>query len=184
MALKKTSKEEILKNSIKLFKIKGYHNTSMSNIADNCGLIKGSLYHHFKSKDDIGLEALRYIHQYFEKNIFSVAYNKKLNSKEKITLFIKKTDEYFLKSKGGCLLGNLALETSSSNKMFRDEILAYFNAWENALVAILEIEYDDETSLSFAQECVALTQGSIMMMNLTGKSENYLKIGKKLIKLF
>ena len=84
MALKKTSKEEILKNSIKLFKIKGYHNTSMSNIADDCGLIKGSLYHHFKSKDDIGLEALKYIHQYFEKNIFSVAYNKNSTQKKKL----------------------------------------------------------------------------------------------------
>ena len=62
MAIKKTSREEILKESISLFKIKGYSNTSMANIAEACGLIKGSIYHHFKSKDEIGLESLKYIH--------------------------------------------------------------------------------------------------------------------------
>ena len=43
MAIKKTSKEEILKESIKLFKIRGYSNTSMANMAEACGLIKGSI---------------------------------------------------------------------------------------------------------------------------------------------
>jgi len=33
MAIKKTSKEEILKESVKLFKLKGYYNTSMADIA-------------------------------------------------------------------------------------------------------------------------------------------------------
>jgi len=184
MAIKKTSKEEILKHSIKLFKTQGYHNTSMANIATACGIIKGSLYHHFESKDDIGLETLKYVHVYFEKNIFSLAYKDNLSAKEKMVLFIKKVDEYFLKSKGGCLLGSMALEASFSNKAFKEEIKAYFEAWEKALTHILSVDYDYETSLFFAQECVALTQGSLMMMQLTSNTENYLKIGKKLINLY
>jgi TetR/AcrR family transcriptional repressor of nem operon len=43
----------------------------MSNIAESCGLLKGSIYHHFKSKDEIGLEALNFIHLFFKK-IFRV----------------------------------------------------------------------------------------------------------------
>lgn len=86
MAIKKTSKEEILKESIKLFKIQGYSNTSMANIADACGLIKGSIYHHFKSKDEIGMESLRYIHSYFDKEVFSIAYRTNLSDKEKSNL--------------------------------------------------------------------------------------------------
>ena len=79
MAIKKTSKEEILKESIKLFKIRGYSNTSMANIAEACGLIKGSIYHHFKSKDEIGLESLKYIHDYFDKEIFSIDFSEYKN---------------------------------------------------------------------------------------------------------
>lgn len=183
MAIKKTSKEEILKHSIKLFKLNGYYHTSMANIANECGLIKGSIYHHFKSKDEIGLEALKFIHEYFENNIYKIAYRDDLNAKEKIKLFIKKIDDYFLNSEGGCLLGNLALEISSENILFKDEIRLYFTAWENALASILKEKYDEEKSLELSKEYIALTQGAIMMMGLYSTSRNYLKVGKKIISL-
>ncbi len=181
MAVKKTSREEILKESIKLFKIRGYYNTSMVNIADACGLIKGSIYHHFKSKDEIGLESLKYIHNYFAEHIYSVADRVDLSDKEKIVLFVKKTDDYFLHSEGGCLLGNLALEVSSENLAFKEEIKSYFSAWENALAKILKNKYANEKSHALAREFVALTQGAIMMMTLYGSSEDYLKVGEKII---
>ncbi len=183
MAIKKTSREEILKHSIKLFKIHGYYNTSMANIAEACGLIKGSIYHHFKSKEEIGLESLKYIHNYFIKEIYSFAYQDNLSDKEKLRLFIQKTDNYFLNSEGGCLLGNLALEISSDNLLFKDEIRAYFDNWEKALMLILEDKYGEDEALELAQECVAMTQGSIMMMTLYGSSENYLKVGQNIIEL-
>ena len=183
MAIKKTSKEEILKNSIKLFKINGYYNTSMANIAAECGLIKGSIYHHFKSKDEIGLESLKYIHQSFEDEIYEVAYRNDLDDKEKIKLFVKRIDDYFLHSEGGCLLGNLALEVSSENILFKDEIRAYFLAWENALMFILQNTYSKEVAKELAKEYVALTQGSIMMMTLYNETQSYLKVGQQIINL-
>lgn len=181
--MKKTSKEEILKKSIELFKLRGYHNTSMANIAEACGLIKGSIYHHFKSKDEIGIEALKYIHNYFEENIYSIAYKEELKTKEKIELFIKKVDEYFLDSKGGCLFGNLALELSDEKDQFKDEIKVYFKQWEEALSKILEDKYSKEEAQELSKEYVASTQGAIMMMNLYGDSSDYLKLGKKIISL-
>jgi TetR/AcrR family transcriptional regulator, lmrAB and yxaGH operons repressor len=183
MAIKKTSREEILKESIKLFKIRGYYNTSMANIADACGLIKGSIYHHFKSKDEIGLESLKYIHNYFAENIYSIAEESELSDKEKIELFVEKLDEYFLHSEGGCLLGNLALEVSSENIAFKEEIQSYFLAWENALAKILESMYGEDVAMSLAKEYVALTQGAIMMMNLYNSPEGYLKVGEKITRM-
>jgi len=183
MAIKKTSKEEILKQSIKLFKIKGYYNTSMANIASACGLIKGSIYHHFKSKEEIGLESLKYIHRYFEDNIFKIAYQDDLSDKERIKLFVKKTDDYFLYSEGGCLLGNLALEISDDNALFKDEIRDYFTNWEKALTYILQNDYDTQKATELSKEYVALTQGAIMMMTLYATSTNYLKVGEKIIAL-
>ncbi|MBI3874341.1 MAG: TetR/AcrR family transcriptional regulator [Arcobacter sp.] len=183
MAIKKTSREEILKESIKLFKIRGYYNTSMANIAEACGLIKGSIYHHFKSKEEIGLESLKYIHNYFKENIYSIAYQTNLSDKEKILLFVKKIDDYFLHSEGGCLLGNLALEVSAENLEFKEEIQSYFIAWEDALIQIFANKYTKSEAHSLAKEYVALTQGAIMMMNLYGSSSYYLKVGEKIITL-
>ncbi|RXJ86362.1 TetR/AcrR family transcriptional regulator [Arcobacter sp. CECT 8985] len=184
MAIKKTSKEEILKNSIHLFKVNGYYNTSMANIADACGLIKGSIYHHFKSKDEIGIESLKYIHSYFINNIYSISYKDELTAKDKLKLFVKKVDEYFLNSEGGCLLGNLALETSLQNEVFAKEIRSYFLNWQNSLSNILENKYNKEEAILLSKKYVALTQGAIMMMNLYDKKEDYLRVGEEIISLF
>lgn len=183
MAIQKTSREEILKESAKLFKLKGYYNTTMSDIASACGLLKGSIYHYFKSKDDIGLETLKYIHAYFNDNIFKIAYNKDLTPIEQIKLFVKKTDYYFLNSEGGCLLGNLALEVSWSNLDFKNEIKEYFLNWERALTIIFENKFDKTKSKELSKEFVALIQGEIMMMNLYNDKDRYLKVGKKIIQL-
>jgi len=183
MAIQKTSREEILKHSIKLFKIKGYYNTSMSDIAKACGLLKGSIYHHFKSKNDIGLESLKYIHKYFKDEIYSIANSNTLDTLKKIKLLVKKTDNYFLNSKGGCLLGNLALEVSWTDLEFKNEIKNYFLNWEKALYTIYKEKYNDEEALEFAEEFVALIQGEIMMMNLYNNKDRYLKVGEKMIKL-
>ena len=84
MAIKKTSREEILKNAVKLFKIKGYYNTSMAEIANACGLLKGSIYHHFKNKDEIGVESLKYIHNLFVEEVYSIAYQTERIVEERI----------------------------------------------------------------------------------------------------
>jgi len=44
---------EIEAAAIRLFRQKGYHATSMQDIADAVGLQKGSLYHYISSKDDL-----------------------------------------------------------------------------------------------------------------------------------
>jgi len=183
MAIKKTSREEILKESVKLFKYKGYYNTSMEDIAKACGLLKGSLYHHFKSKDEVGLESLKYIHNYFVDEVYSVAYNENMSIEERIKLYIKKIDEYFLHSEGGCIFGNFALELPSESEAFRAVIREDFDAWSDSLAFMLENKYSQDEALSLAKEYVALTQGSIMMMNLHNDATDYLKIGQKIMKL-
>ncbi len=51
MALGKA--EDILTAAIQLFQEKGYHATSVQDIADVVGLQKGSLYHYIRGKDDL-----------------------------------------------------------------------------------------------------------------------------------
>lgn len=46
-------KEEILDAAEKLFGMKGFDNTSTGDILDAVGIARGTLYYHFKSKEDI-----------------------------------------------------------------------------------------------------------------------------------
>lgn len=47
---------EIARAAVKLFEQKGYHATSVQDIADEVGLQKGSLYHYIHSKEDLLLQ--------------------------------------------------------------------------------------------------------------------------------
>jgi AcrR family transcriptional regulator len=46
-----TREEEIRAAAFRIFREKGYHGTSMQDIADEVGLLKGSLYHYISSKE-------------------------------------------------------------------------------------------------------------------------------------
>lgn len=52
-------KEEIKKAAIKYFLQKGFEGASLSEIAEEAGIKKASIYSHFKWKDDLFLEVLR-----------------------------------------------------------------------------------------------------------------------------
>ncbi|MCL6445779.1 MAG: TetR/AcrR family transcriptional regulator [Alicyclobacillus sp.] len=47
---------EIARAAVQLFEQKGYHATSVQDIADAVGLQKGSLYHYIESKEDLLLQ--------------------------------------------------------------------------------------------------------------------------------
>ncbi|MEK7682962.1 MAG: helix-turn-helix domain-containing protein [Chloroflexota bacterium] len=51
-------REDIILSAAQIFREKGYHATSMQDIANSVQLQKGSLYHHIRSKQEILLEIL------------------------------------------------------------------------------------------------------------------------------
>lgn len=51
-----TTDAEIFEAATRIFREKGYHATSMQDIAEAVGLLKGSLYHHISSKHELLLE--------------------------------------------------------------------------------------------------------------------------------
>lgn len=52
-------KKLIIDEAVKLFAQKGYHAASIQEIADQCGISKGSFYTYFKSKEDLIVSAFR-----------------------------------------------------------------------------------------------------------------------------
>lgn len=45
--------KEIIAAAARLFKEQGYHATTIQDVADNVGMLKGSLYYHIKSKEEL-----------------------------------------------------------------------------------------------------------------------------------
>ena len=47
------TRRKIIERALQLFSVKGYYNTSVSDILEATGLTKGGLYCHFKSKEEV-----------------------------------------------------------------------------------------------------------------------------------
>ena len=45
--------DDIVSAAAKVFRTKGYHAATVRDIADEVGILKGSLYHHFESKEEL-----------------------------------------------------------------------------------------------------------------------------------
>lgn len=165
----KTDRDSIIGSSIRLFKVNGYYNTTMADIGKACGLIKGSIYHHFSGKEDLALECLRYIQNLFDEKIFSIAYEIDVPPQERLRLFMERVDDYFANSEGGCLLGNFALEVSNNIPSIKKQIIEYFDSWEAALYEILRCIIGEADARQYAVQIVAGTQGCVMLMRLHNK---------------
>lgn len=75
---------DILRVSKELFHEKGYEKTTISNIAKKCGLSKGALYHHFKSKQDVLKEICHQHYKNLEAKFLPIAEDKAASFYEKI----------------------------------------------------------------------------------------------------
>ncbi len=56
---KHTRKDEILRAAAKVIATKGFASATVRDIAEASGILSGSLYHHFRSKDQILVEILQ-----------------------------------------------------------------------------------------------------------------------------
>ncbi|MCP5096910.1 MAG: TetR/AcrR family transcriptional regulator [Chloroflexi bacterium] len=50
---KKAKQDAVYETAVRLFATKGYHATRIQDIADQLGMLKGSLYYYFSSKEDL-----------------------------------------------------------------------------------------------------------------------------------
>ncbi|MCM1167370.1 MAG: TetR/AcrR family transcriptional regulator [Lachnospiraceae bacterium] len=82
------SKNKILTAASEVFTQKGYDTSTMQDIIDKCGLSKGAIYHHFKSKEEI-MQALG-DRMFFENNPFEIIEKRTdLNGLQKIKELLK-----------------------------------------------------------------------------------------------
>lgn len=166
MAVKKTDREAVLEAAMNLFRVKGYHHTSMADIAEACGLLKGSVYHYFSGKKDLALAVLDMLVDDARRNLFAAAKDTSVPAETRLHALVTAVEGYFVNREGGCLMGNLALELGNADADFANRIRTYFNDWKDALAIVLSGTYGMERAEELAEDAIARAQGAIMMMGL------------------
>jgi AcrR family transcriptional regulator len=65
-------RQEILDAAARIFHEKGYESTSIQDIADAVGILKGSLYYYIETKEDLLYDIIREVHQTGEASLIRV----------------------------------------------------------------------------------------------------------------
>ncbi|MDH3232689.1 MAG: TetR/AcrR family transcriptional regulator [Alphaproteobacteria bacterium] len=183
MAVKKTDRENVIDGALTLFRVKGYHHTSMSDISGACGLLKGSVYHYFPGKKELAVAALDRVIEDVRVKLFLPANDDGRTPKERLQALADGVERYFVGREGGCVMGNLALEVGGSVPEFVERIRTYFEEWAKALTQILAGKYGEARARELAEDAIARVQGGIMMMGLTGDEEVLRRAGRDIVAL-
>ncbi|MCF8496435.1 MAG: TetR/AcrR family transcriptional regulator [Alphaproteobacteria bacterium] len=133
------TRAKIVEKAEKLLWQRGYEATSLNDLVDGAGVSKGAFFHYYPSKHAISQEI---IGKYATERL-SAPLQKALagntSIKAGLRVWLAEMFETCKRSdfRGGCLLGNLALELSDQNDHARATIAQHFLDLENMLVSAL-----------------------------------------------
>lgn len=159
---------------MKLFRQKSYFNTSMSDIAEACGLQKGSLYHYFPSKEDLMKRVIKMVHEFFKTNVFAHAYDKSVAPQQRLENLFLAAEKVFLDEQTGSLLGNMGVETALMAPEFNTLVQRFFLDFFHAVKTIYLDKYSEAVANELAERSVAEIEGSLMFSRVFN-DHNYLK---------
>lgn len=182
MSTKKSSREKILETATELFHFKGYHATGLSQILQESGAPKGSLYYHFPNgKEQLALEAI-----HLSSKMISAAIEKNLATyDDPVKAFqhhIRDIAESFLNIEeknnlNTVPLGLLAMETAFVNENLRKACEETFAIWENHYYEKLRVNgYSEERAKLISQTISALIEGSITLCFTKKSNESLIQI--------
>ena len=178
--IKTNTKKRVLDGATHLIHTRGFRATSVGEIISAAGIKKGGLYHHFLSKDQIGLEVLECMEHKFMEFLDEVLSGSQ--SGEALEHFF---DSILMKHReagfvGGCIFGNMALEMADDNKSFADTTAKIFFKWIQKIENVVQSAQEDSQvrrdipARFLAQHIVMAIEGGIMLSRLT-KDETPLK---------
>ena len=166
MPKQKITEDELINTCIKVFRERGYNGTSMQDLADACELTKGNFYHYYTNKEALMKAALKKVNSYFNYLFFDKLHQPQLSIREKKQLFKEKALQLF-DEKGGCIMGNTALESAITHPDFRQLVRVFFDQWIKAMRQLyIESGMSGDEANERAKQSVALAEGSIMMMQV------------------
>ncbi|HWF52830.1 MAG TPA: TetR/AcrR family transcriptional regulator [Solirubrobacteraceae bacterium] len=95
---RKKRDEEVLSAAAKVFAERGYADASVQDVADELGILKGSLYHYIRTKEDLLFWLLEEAHRDVEEILEAVAAVEGLNPLERIELYVRRQVVYNLEN--------------------------------------------------------------------------------------
>jgi len=176
----------LLKAASELFAKKGYHASSLMDIARHCGVRKSTVFHHFPSKEALALETVQLVQVYCESELANCLKSGLSKSPEQRAIDFIKFIQKTLQDRPEIFLVNfIALElVDKANSPFNQPIKTYFATWEQALLEILTSLQGKTRAPSLATWSLVYLQGMQMMAKINQDSAVFRQIPSYLLGLW
>ena len=122
------TRQAIVDQSLQLFSVKGYYNTSIKDILETTGLTKGGLYGHFTSKEEIWYAVYDQAVSIWRSLVFKDV-RQCSDPLKRLDLFVQNDMESYLGGEvfdGGCFFLNMLVELSGQSDRMSRHILRGF----------------------------------------------------------
>lgn len=154
---------------------KGYARTTIDDVIAAAGVTKGSFYFHFSSKEELGFAVIDNASDYILGSMRRSLERPDLTPYERIEAMLEEIRGIVEAAdcSRGCILGNLALETSHSHQGFRERIAQAFREWSALISSELEEMKRagelprDFDSARYADFAISALEGGIMISKVT-----------------
>ncbi len=168
------TREKILEASLQLFHEQGYTGTGISTILRQAEANPGSLYHFFKTKEDLVRAVLDQYQDMLWPVVLGPVQEAERDPIERIFRLLAWYRDGMVESgcRLGCPIGNLALELSDTHPEVRPKIEANLAAWRDGIRAWLDEAADrlpedcDRDALSFF--VLTVMEGGLLQARAAG----------------
>lgn len=164
-------RQQIIEVAAVLMHSKGYENTKLSDILDAAQLGKGQFYHYFSSKHELGLAILDHFFANWNRRLMENVLSSQQDPKIKFDAMFEAIIELHRnnQAKCGCVFGNLAIEMSEHDEVFRKKLEAVFDIWTEKLKQVFDnmispVQVESSETSKLAQGIVAMIEGGILLM--------------------
>ena len=155
--------------ALRLMLSKGYPATTVDEICEEAGVSKGSLYHFFNKKEDLGLATLAHFYQRAVNEMQVGPFTQIADPVERAFGFVDHIEakSTFLWT-DGCLLGNFAVELADTNPAMRQEVSRMFDQTADGMASVLSPIAEragkhGPTASKLAEMFLAVLEGSILL---------------------
>ena len=165
-------RQELVETAIRLFSEHGFHNTGIDWIAEEANVSKKTMYHHFRSKEELILAALKH-HDGLFRNFFMKSVNGLSDSPYDRLLGIFDVASAWFSDKQfyGCMFINAIGEYADREDAIR-EACQSFKAQMTAFVRELATATEVANPAGLAETLSLLLEGAIVTAQVAGRLDS------------
>ncbi len=174
---KRPTKAIIIHNAAKLFAQRGYHATTMAEIAKQSYIGKTGVFNHFTSKHTLFLEVIQLESTYCHEQLFQLIYAKDHSVQEKVHHFLDRVYHYFTHRSTSALIVSVTTEAVGlpNRAKLEQAIQHYCDIWLEAIRYLLDSVQKRKAPLLQAMGLFSQMQGALLLARFSDKP-NYIEV--------